>query len=158
VLSVESKPGYLGDFAERRRELRFAGVTRPRAHRRNNCLLCVQAGADDEREAEPGLIGLVEVLNLRRLARGEPVETGRGLLPGGRRGELASPGEAPRQVGVRPDQGQLPLSRRAQHRFAERPVKPVQVAERPLGVCFIRHPGRMLKQIAKGSYERAAVA
>lgn len=64
----------------------------------------VLAGADDEGEAEAGVVGAVVLVELVGFFRGEAVEAGGALFGGGLGGEAALFGEGADEVGVGADE------------------------------------------------------
>ena len=81
-------------------DLLLPGVSQPPVQPLQDGRGLVLPGANDEGEAEPVPVLGVVAPQPPHLVRGQEVEAGLALLPGGLRGQEVLRGQAPRQVGV----------------------------------------------------------
>src|SRR5262245_48424904 len=95
----------------------------------------------DEREAEFGLVALVELAKAREFGWGALVEAGTRLLGGGCRGQVAAERGAAGEIGVAADQGKLVRARRPAHDVDHRAMQRLLAAERAGREGLLRDPG-----------------
>src|SRR3954468_14752960 len=106
---LEAQAGDAGHLVEGGGELLLALVAHALLEGLQDRLAGVVAHADDEREAEAGAVGLVQLGETRVLAGREPVEPGGRLLAGGRLAERAGDGRLAGEVGMGADERETAL-------------------------------------------------
>jgi hypothetical protein len=117
----------------------------------------VPAHADDERHGEFLAVGIVQAVELREFRLRQAVEAGARLLGPGAGGELPPARGLAREIGMRLDQVQPSIRRRAVHCAGHRFVQRGEGAEWALGAHRLRHPRRMLVDIAQRGDEARRV-
>ncbi len=154
---VEAQRGDPRHLAERGREFGVRRVVEPALEGRQDRIEPVPAHADDEREAEPGVVGVVQAVEARVLGVGQPVEPGAGLLGGGVGGQVAFPRRLAGEVGVAAHQRQPALRRGVADRGGEGVAEGGEGGERPAPGDGLGDPGRVLEDALEGGDEAGGV-